>query len=82
MVAGAVTYLFASLTINQQPANAWGFVPIYPRSGVASLAFDAVVQLEPRAVLGLLGENTDAVNTHLLAIYLHGWFWPADIQEG
>jgi hypothetical protein len=82
MVAAAAPYLFAQLTLGGQLANAWGFVPIYPRNGVASLSFSTVIDLAPNVQIGLLGENTDAVNTHFLAVYLHGWYWPADLQEG
>lgn len=82
MVAAAAPYLFAQLTIGGQLAPAWGFIPIYPRAGVASLAFDTVIDLAPAKQLGLFGKNTDAVNAHFLAVYLHGWYWPKDLQEG
>lgn len=81
MVADVAPYLFAQLTINGQLANAWGNIPIYPRAGVASLAFDTVIDLSPNALIGILAKNTDAVNTHFLGVYLHGWLWPKDLVE-
>jgi hypothetical protein len=82
MVADTAPYLFASLTIAGQIANAWGFIPVYPRSGVASLTFPTVIDLPPGTQIGIFGKNTDAANTHFLAVYLHGWYWPKDIVEG
>lgn len=82
MVAAAAPYLTAQLMLDGQPAPAWGFVPVYPRSGVASLSFDAEMDLPPGGILGLNGRNTDAVSTHLLVVYLHGWFWSKDLVEG
>ncbi|MEP6494490.1 MAG: hypothetical protein ABJF01_17530 [bacterium] len=82
MIAAAAPYLFASLAIGQQLASAWGFIPIYPRNGVASIAFDTVIDVAPGQRLGLSAENTDPANTHFLAVYLHGWFWPSDYVDG
>lgn len=82
MVAAPAPYLFAQLTIAGQLANAWGFVPVYPRNGVASLAFDMKTDLAPNAKIGLAAENTDPVNAHFIGIYLYGWFWPNDLSQG
>lgn len=82
MVPATAPYLFWQLLINAQPANAWSSVPVYPRAGVASLTFDAVVDLPANALLQLFAKNTDAANTHFIAIYLHGWYWGVDVVQG
>ncbi len=81
MVIAAAPYLFVRMTIGNQLANAWGFVPVWPRAGICSLAFDTWVDLGPDQIITLAGENTDAANNHFLGVYLHGWFWPKDIVE-
>jgi hypothetical protein len=81
MVAAATPYLFVQLVLNAQPASAWGFIPVFPRAGVASIEFDTMIDLTPNVVLGLFAENVDAVNTHFVAVYLHGWIWPKDYVD-
>lgn len=82
MVTAAAPYLFLQLQIIGQPANAWSFVPVYPRTGVASLTFPMATDLPPGANLKLFAENTDAANTHFFAVYLYGWYWPKDLVQG
>lgn len=82
MVAAAAPYLTFQLTINGQLANAWGQVPIYPRTGIASLSFEMFTDLPPNAKVQLFARNTDPANTHFLGVYLYGWLWPKDLQQG
>jgi hypothetical protein len=81
MVPAAAPYLFAQVTLNNQLIPAWGFIPIYPRAGVAALSFTTKFDLAPNMPIGLAGKNTDAANTHFLGVYLYGWFWAKDLIQ-
>lgn len=76
MVAASAPYLFARLLVNQQPANAWGTVPFAPRTGIASISFDANMLLQPNVTLTMQIRNDDPGATHFVFTYLYGWTYP------
>lgn len=80
MVAAVAPYLTVSLLLSGAPANAWSYVPIYPRAGAAQVTFSMETRVAPGMTLQLWAENTDA-NTHFLAVYLYGWYWAKDMVQ-
>jgi len=82
MVSDVAPYLFVQMQVAGQNAGAWNFVPIYPRAGVASLTFPMSFDIPAGATVKLFGKNTDAVNAHVLSVYLYGWYWPKSIIQG
>lgn len=77
MTAATTPYLFFRIFINDQPANAWSNVPIFPRSGTASLSFDTNFDIQPGAKITAFSMNQDPGAQHLVGLYLQGWQWPA-----
>lgn len=76
MVAASAPYLFARLQVNGQPANAWGTIPFAPRTGIASISFDANMSLQANVKITMQIKNADAGATHFVFTYLYGWTYP------
>lgn len=76
MTAAAAPYLFARLLVNNQPANAWGTIPFAPRTGIASISFDANMSIPPGAALTMQVRNDDLGASHFVFTYLYGWSYP------
>lgn len=81
MVTAANPYLFFKLRVKGQDANAWGYIPVYPRSGTAQLSIEPAIDLDPATPVQLLAMNTDPANSHHVAWYLHGWQWAKSLVQ-
>jgi hypothetical protein len=81
MVSAIGPYLFVRVEVNQTPVPGWSNIPIFPRDGAASVSFDTSIDLEPQSQVVIRANNQDAVNTHFVGCYLHGWMWPRDYVD-
>jgi hypothetical protein len=77
MTAATTPYLFFRILINDQPSTAWSNIPIFPRSGTASLSFNTEFNIQPGAKITAFAMNQDPGAQHLVGMYLQGWQWPA-----
>lgn len=82
MVTAATPLIYFQINVNGSLLAAWNNVPIWPRTGIASVTFDAAIIVPPGAKLEIQAANLDGAATHFVGVYLRGWQWSKDLVQG